>query len=100
VVGVDGGIAVRVAGGAAVGVAGGVAVGVAGGVAVGVAGGIAVRVAGGIGGVAGRIGGVASGGARDIVSLSKVELSRSYRAIVIISLILIRARLISLSVYL
>ena len=86
--------------GVAIGVAGGIAVGVAYGIAVGVDGGIAVRVAGGIGGVAGRISGVASSRARDIASLSKVELSRSYRAIVIISLILIRARLISLSVYL
>ena len=92
-----GGVA-RVAG-VAIRVAGGVAVGVACGAAVGVDGGVAVGVAGGIGGVAGGFGGVASSGARDIVSLSKVELSRSYRAIVIISLILIRARPISLSVY-
>ena len=79
------GVAIRVASGAAVGVACGAAVRVDGGVAVKVASGIS---------------GVASSGARDIVSLSKVELSRSYRAIVIISLILIRARLISLSVHL
>ena len=79
--------------GVAIGVAGGAAVGVAGGAAVGVASGAAVGVAGGIGGVAG-------GGARDIASLFKVKLSRSCRAIVIISLILIRARLISSSVHL
>ena len=94
IVGVVGvaGVAIGVAGGVAVGVACGAAVGVAGGAAVGVAGSAAVGVAGGIGGVT-------SSRARDIVSLSKVELSRSYRAIVIISLISIRARLISLSVY-
>ena len=80
------------------------------GVAIGVAGGMAIRVAG-------KIGRVASSGARDtyiaskglwkgvdtnraVANLSKVKLSWSYRAIVIIGLILIRARLISLSVYL
>jgi len=62
------------------------------GAAVGVAGGAAIRVAG-----SAAIG-VASSG-RGIVSLSKVELSQSYRAIVIISLILLRARPISSSVY-
>ena len=68
------------------GVAGvaGAAVGVAGGAAIGVAGSAAIRVAGGGGGV---------------VSLSKVELSWSYRATVIIGLILLRARPISSSVY-
>jgi len=70
--------------GGVVGVAG-AAVGVAGGIVIGVAGSAAIRVASGSG---------------DTVSLSKVELSRSYRAIVIISLISLRARLISLSVHL
>ena len=86
------GVAIRVAGGVVVGVAGGVVVRVASGIAVGVTDGTAVGVVGGISRVA-------SGGARDIVSLFKVKLSQSYRAIVIISLILIRARPISLSVH-
>ena len=87
------GVAIRVAGGVVVRVASGIAVGVTDGTAVGVTDGTAVGVVGGISRVA-------SGGARDIVSLFKVKLSQSYRAIVIISLILIRAKLISSSVYL
>ena len=65
------------------GVAGvvGAATGVAGGTVIGVAGGAAIRVAG------------------SAASLSRVTLSRSCRATVIISLILLRARPISLSVY-
>ena len=60
-------------------------VGVASGTAIGVAGSAAIRVA--------------SGG-RGAASLSKVKLSQSYRATVIIGLISLRARPISLSVYL
>jgi hypothetical protein len=41
---------------------------------------------------------VASGGG--VVSLFKIKLSQFYKAIVIINLILIRAKLISLSIYL
>ena len=60
----------------------------------------AIKVFGGVAiGVAGStVIGVASGGG--IASLFKVKLSRSYRSTVIISLILIRARLISLPIYL
>ena len=71
----------------------GVAVRVASSIAVGVASGVAVGVVSGIDKVA-------SSGARDIVSLFKVKLSWSYRATVIINLILIRVRPISLSIYL
>ena len=92
-VGVACGTAVRVNGGAAVRVAGGAAIEVTGGAAVRVASSAAVRVASGIGKVAG-------GRAGDIVSLFKVKLSWSYRAIVIISLILIRAKPISLFIHL
>ena len=51
---------------------------------IGVASGAVIRVAGGGG----------------IASLFKIKLSRSYKATVIINLILIRARLISSSIYL
>jgi len=67
------------------------------GVAIGVASGVAVGVD--LGGVVGVVG-VATRVAGSTVSLSRVILSWSCRAIVIISLISLRARLISLSVYL
>ena len=74
------------------------------GAAIGVAGGVVVGVdLGGIVGVAGAATGVAGGTvikvASSAASLSRVALSWSYRAIVIISLILLRARPISLSIY-
>ena len=50
--------------------------------------------------IAGGVSKVASGGARDIASLSKVELSRSYRVVIIISFTSIRAVISSLSIYL
>jgi len=56
--------------------------GVASSAVIGVAGSAAIRVA------------------SSVASLSKVVLSRSYRATVIIGLILLRARPISLSIYL
>ena len=69
-----------------------------------------IGVASGIGGVASSRAGDACAAGKGLwkgvnasgatASLSKVKLSWSYRAIVIISLILIRARLISLSIYL
>ena len=51
-------------------------------------------------GIANGVGGVASGGAEGVASLSKVELSWSYRVIIIISFTSIRAAISSLSVYL
>ena len=70
-------------------------VGVNSGAVVGVAGGTVVKVTGG------TAVGVASGTAvGDIVSLFKVKLSQSYKVTIIISLILIRARPISLFIYL
>ena len=89
------GVAIRVANSAVVGVACGIVVGVDSGAVVKVASGTAVEVA------SGTAVGVASGTAvRDIVSLFKVKLSWFYRAIVIIGLILIRAKLIFLFIYL
>ena len=87
------GVVIRVAGGAATGVAGGTVAGVAGGTATGVAGGTAAGIAGGVSRVA-------SSRARGIASLSKVELSWSYRVVVIISFTSIRAAISSSSVYL
>ena len=69
---------------AAIRVASSTAIRVSGGAVIGVASSIVIRVA--------------SGGG--IASLSKVKLSRSYKATVIINLISIRARLISLFIYL
>ena len=80
-------------GGAVTRVAGGIAAGVAGGIATGVASSTAAGIAGGVSRVA-------SGGARGIVSLFKVELSRFYRVIVIISFTSVRAAISSLSVHL
>ena len=71
----------------------GVVIRVAGSVVTGVASGIAARIASGVSRVA-------SGRARGVVSLSKVELSRSYRVVVIISFTSIRAAISFLSVYL
>ena len=65
-------------------VAGGIVIRVSGGVVIEVAGGIVIEVA----------------SSRGIVSLFKIKLSRFYRAIVIISLILIRAGPIFLFIYL
>ena len=91
--------AIKVASSAAIGInLGGVArvagaiVRVASSTAIKVSGGVVIRVA------SGTVIRVASSGG--VASLFKIKLSRSYRATVIISLILIRAKLISLSVYL
>ena len=65
---------------------------VASGIVIGVSSGTVIRVA------SSTVIGVASGGS--IISLFKVKLSQSCRATVIIGLILIRARLISSSIYL
>ena len=70
--------------GVAVKIANGTAIGVSSGTVIGVAGGTVIKVA--------------SGGG--ITSLFKIKLSQSYKATVIISLILIRAKPISLSIYL
>ena len=66
----------------------------AAGAAIGVASGAEIRVAGG------AAIGITGGGARDIVSLSKVKLSQSYRVVIIISFTSARAAISSLSVYL
>jgi len=87
------GVVIGVAGGVVTGVTGGIVAGVASGAVTGVAGGTAARIASGVSKVA-------SGRARGIASLFKVELSQSYRVIVIISFTSIRAAISSLSVYL
>ena len=78
------GAIVRVAGGAVIRVFGGAAIRVTSGTAIGVTSGTVIGVA----------------NSRGVASLSKVKLSWSCKATVIIGLISIRARLISLSVYL
>ena len=92
--------------GAVIGVADGAVIGVADGIVVGVAGGAAVGIASGIGGAAGGgvgdacVAGKGVDASGIIISLSRVELSWSCKAIVIIGLILMRASPISLSVHL
>jgi len=104
------GVVIRVASGIVIKVASGVVIKLADGAVIGTTSGIVV-------GIASRISRVAGGKARDacvaskgllrsvdaggtIASLSKVKLSQSCKATVIIGLILIRAKPISLSVYL
>jgi len=87
------GVAIGVASSAVTGVTGGTAARVAGGAAAGVTGGTAAGIASGVSRVA-------SGGARGVVSLSKVELSQSCRVIIIIGFTSARAAISSSSVYL
>ena len=88
--------------------AGRTVIGVAGGVVIGIISSAAVRIVNGIGGVAGsRVRdiyiankGLLKSVGTTIVNLFKVKLSWSCKVIVIISLILIRVKLISSSIYL